>query len=716
MEGQSCECTNLYWEISKQDQRKGGNRSKYFLSIRSWLNPTFTVQNFCDMKPIFFLQTLLICLLMYSPANGQENQAPTFPTSKYPPYSGDDLGLTYSKKKSKFKLWSPTADEVTLHFFNESLGDEAYEVKKMKKGKNGTWSLTVKGDLEGKFYAYQVKVGKVTYPKTPDPYVKAVGVNGKRGMVVDMDALNPEGWENDKRPSLNSFSDIILYELHMRDISVHPSSGIEHKGKFLGLAETGTKTPDGKSTGLDHIKEMGVTHVHLLPSFDFYSIDESLQTNLYNWGYDPQNYNVPEGSYSTDAWDGRVRIREFKQMVKTLHDNGIRVIMDVVYNHTGLTEESSFNRCVPNYYYRFDQNGRWSNASGCGNEVASERPMVRKFIVESMKYWAEEYHIDGFRVDLMGIHDIETMNQAASELRKIDPTIFVYGEGWTAGGSPLPDSERAIKINTKQLEGIAAFSDDFRDGVKGHVFTHEAKGFASGEHNLVESVKFGIVGAIEHPQIEYNQVNYSKAHWANQPTQCVNYVSCHDNHTLWDRLVNSTPELSDEERLNINKLAQTLVLTSQGIPFLHAGEEFVRTKNGVENSFKSSNKINQINWENKTKHADLNEYYQKLIQLRKNHPAFRMGDADMVRKNLEFIEFPMENVFGYKLKDHANGDKWKNILLIFNGNKVGKRVTVPEGNWEMILQNYRVNENGMGKIFNNQANLMPFGAMILIEK
>lgn len=646
------------------------------------------------------------------------NQNDDYSESRYPSYHGDDLGLTYSKRNSKFKIWSPRAKSVTLLLYRDGETGEAFAKKKMKREKEGgVWSVKVRGNQEGVFYAFQVETPKTTFEPTPDPYAISTGVNGKRAMVVDMEKLNPEGWENDQRPPLKSPADIILYELHLRDISMDKNSGIEHKGKFLGLTETGTKTPSGESTGLDHLKELGITHVHLLPVFDFRSIDENtLVLDKYNWGYDPENYNVPEGSYSTDPHDGRVRIKEFKQMIKTLHDNGIRVVMDVVYNHTGATEESVFNRSVWGYYYRGADKGGWSNASMCGNETASERPMMRKFMVESMKYWAEEYHIDGFRVDLMGIHDIETMNQVARELRAVDPSIFIYGEGWTASRCPLPEEERAMKVNTHKLDGIAAFSDDFRDGVKGDVFTQHAKGFASGEGNLIESVKLGIVGAIEHPQVDYSQVNYSKAPWAKQPTQCINYVSCHDNHTLWDRLVNSTPELTDQERLNINKLAQTLVLTSQGVPFLQAGEEFVRSKKGVENSYKSSDHINKINWENKAKHRDLFEYYQGLIQLRKDHPAFRMGDAEMVRKHLEFVDFPMENVFGYQLKDHANGDSWKRILLVFNGNKVGKRVKVPEGNWKMVLQNYRIDQNGMGKVFNNQANLMPFSALILVEE
>lgn len=635
----------------------------------------------------------------------------------YPNYDGTDLGLTYSPKKSIFKIWSPPAKEVRLFMYDKGLGGDTILIKKMKKDKYGVWSAKVKGNQEGKFYAFQVLVDTIWLAESPDPYAVAAGANGQRAMVVDLKKTNPQGWEQDKRPPLKSYADIILYELHLRDISVHPSSGIKNKGKFLSLTETGTKSPEGLSTGLDHLKELGVTHVHLLPVFDFMSIDETtLEQNNFNWGYDPQNYNIPEGSYSTDPYDGRVRIREFKQMVKTLHDNGIRVIMDVVYNHTGASQESVFNQMVPMYYYRLNDNGYFSNASACGNEVASERHMVRKFIVESMLYWAKEYHVDGFRVDLMGIHDMETMNMAARELRKIDPTIFIYGEGWTAGESPLSEQLRAVKSNTWKLDGIAAFSDEFRDGVKGHVFTHHAKGFINGETDLEESVKFGIVGATDHPGVDYKQVNYSKGPWAKSPLQCINYVSCHDNHTLWDRLKNSCPTNSEADLLSMNKLAQTLVMTSQGVPFLHAGEEFVRTKFGVENSFNSPDHINQIHWENKQKYHDLFEYYQNLIQLRKQHPAFRMGDKDMITRHLEFFKYPMENVLGYMINDHANGDSWKRILLIFNGNKVGKSVTIPQGNWKIICQNGRIAPEGMGYKTDTTANLYPFSAFILAEE
>ncbi len=635
---------------------------------------------------------------------------------KFPVYKGNDLGLTYSPKKSVFKIWSPPATEVLLRFYENGEGGEPISTHKMKKGKNGVWAYKARGNKEGLYYTFQVGVADTAMMETPGPEAIATGVNGKRAMVVDLKSTNPKGWENDQKPPLKNFSDIVLYELHLRDISVDENSGIKNKGKFLGLAETGTQSPSGQKTGLEHIKELGVTHVHLLPSFDFASIDEStLIFKNYNWGYDPQNYNVPEGSYSTDPTDGRVRIKEFKQLIQTLHKNGLRVIMDVVYNHTGETATSVFNQTVPFYYYRTNM-GVWSDASGCGNETASERFMMRQFMIESMKYWATEYHIDGFRVDLMGIHDIETMNLISSELHKIDPTIFVYGEGWTAGGSPLPETKRALKSNTKQLKGIAVFCDEFRDGVKGHVFKPNAKGFASGNFGLEESVKFGIVGAVEHPQVDYEKVNYSKAPWANEPTQCINYVSCHDNHTLWDRLQLSCPKETDENRLKINKLAQTIVLTSQGIPFLHAGEEFVRSKSLVENSYKSSDQINQINWENKTKFNDLFSYYKTLIQMRKEHPAFRMGNAIAIRQNLKFIDFKQDHIIGYIINGAAVGDKWKRILVIFNGQKVGKQMEIPEGNWKIICHNYRLMLDGMGSNATQFANLLPYSAYILAEE
>lgn len=636
---------------------------------------------------------------------------------KFPVYNGNDLGLTYSKKASVFKLWSPPANEVVMYLYDKPIDSKPYGKVKMDKGKNGVWKAKLVGDFEGKFYNFQVKIDTVWLTPTVDPYAKAVGTNGERAMVVDLKKTNPAGWENDKRPPLKSAADIILYELQLRDISVHQSSGIKNKGKYLGLTENGTKTPDGFSTGLDHIKELGVTHVHIMPAFDFRSVDERMTPfSTYNWGYDPQNYNAPEGSFATDPADGAKRILEFKTMVKALHDNGLRVVMDVVYNHTGTTMESVFNQTVPHYFYRREDNGNYSNASACGNEVASERPMSRKFMLESMLYWAKEYHIDGFRVDLMGIHDIETMNLIMASLRKIDPTIFMYGEGWTASGSTLPDEKRALKVNVLKLDGIAAFSDEFRDGTKGHVFTHNAKGFINGEYKLEESVKFGIVGGVPHPQIDYTKVNYSKAPWAKTPQQCINYVSCHDNHTLWDRLSISCPKSTEQEKLNMNKLAQTIVFTSQGVPFLHAGEEFVRTKNNVENSFNSPDEINQINWDNKGKYHDLFQYYQALIAMRKAHPAFRMTSKEQIAKHLKFLDYKYDNVIGYTIEGNANGDSWKRILVIFNGGPSGKRLDVPAGNWKIICTNNRIDTNGMGINNTGFAMVQPYAAYMMVEE
>ncbi len=635
---------------------------------------------------------------------------------EYPYYEGDDLGINYSLEGSVFKLWSPPAHEVKLRIYLEGSGGEATIERKMIRGINGVWETKIEGDINGQYYTYQVNIKGVWLNEVPGPYARAVGVNGKRAMVISLLETNPEGWENDQRPPLQNLTDIIIYELHVRDLSTHPNSGISNKGKFLGLTESGTKSPEGESTGLDHIKELGVTHVHLLPSFDFKSIDETaLHQNKFNWGYDPQNYNVPEGSYSTNPNDGATRISEFKKMVQTLHQNDLRVIMDVVYNHTGDTELSNFNQLVPGYYYRQDKTGGFSNASACGNETASERAMMRKFMVESVKYWATEYHIDGFRFDLMGIHDIETMNLITQELEKIDPTIFVYGEGWTAGDSPLPLERRAIKHNTVNLSEVAAFSDDLRDGIKGHWSDHEDQGFASGKPGLEESVKFGVVASTHHPQINYKVVNYSNAPWANQPYQTINYVSCHDNHTLLDKLAISNKEASEEELIRMHKLSIAIVLTSQGIPFLHAGVELLRTKQGEENSYQSHDTINQIDWSRKAQYKPVFEFYRDLISLRKNHPAFRMPNVDMINHYLKFLDLNQPNMVGYMIDNHANGDEYNNILVLFNGSKEERKVQIPEGNWKLILGSENIDEEGLRNISGIQLKIPAVSAYILAE-
>ncbi len=665
------------------------------------------------MGPVkHLLQLVIIFLLIFS--------CETMPTyssfEEYPAYDGNDLGVQYQPGQSAFRLWSPAASEVKLHLYSQGHGNHLIDTYSMSPDIAGTWVYQLKGDQKNKYYTFQVKQDGIWRQEKPDPYAKAVGVNGHRAMIVDLEATDPDGWSEDQRPPLASYNDIILYELQVRDVSIHKSSGIANKGKFIGLAESGTKNPAGLSTGLDHIKDLGVTHVHLLPAFDHRSIDESrLDEPQYNWGYDPLNYNVPEGSFATDPFDGNVRIREFKQMVKTLHENGLRVILDVVYNHTGQSEESNFNQLVPSYYYRQNAEGGFSDASACGNETASERAMMRKFMIESVKYWVEEYHLDGFRFDLMGIHDIETMNLISQELRAIDPTIFIYGEGWTAGSSPLPAESQALKANTPKLQEVAAFSDDLRDGLKGSVFAHEDRGFVSQKTGLKESIKFGIVASTQHPQVDYEAVNYSGAPWSPKPSQTISYVSCHDNHTLFDKLSISMPDATPEQLIKMHKLAETIVLTSQGVPFVHAGMEMLRTKGGVENSFESPDEVNQIDWNRKTQYKEVFDYYQGLINLRKNHPAFRMPTAEMIRQKLEFTDTEDDNLILYRLKDHANGDTWKEILVVLNGNDLNKTMSIPKGPWQLVSDGNRVNEQGIREINSTILTIPAMTAFILYK-
>lgn len=630
---------------------------------------------------------------------------------KYPVYSGNDLGLTYSLQRSIFRIWAPAAIQASLHIYPNPESSNFSEVFPMKKDVGGTWVFTWPGDHTGVLYAFSVtgKDLKQSDP-VPDPYAKAVTANGRKAVVIDLPSTNPAGWKEEKAPVLLNKTDAILYELHVRDATIAANSGAKEKGKFKGLAETGTINPEGYSTGLDHIKSLGVTHVHLLPVFDFNSLDENAAVPGYNWGYDPLNYNVPEGSYSTNPADPVARIREFKELVKSFHANGLKVVMDVVYNHTALTEKSNFNQIAPGYYYRQTKEGKFSNASACGNETASERPMMRKFILESMKYWVQEYHVDGFRIDLMGIHDIATMNLVSKELHKIKPDILLYGEGWTAGASPLRDSLRALKANVAKLDRIAVFSDDLRDGIKGSVFEHADKGFVSGKPGMEESVKFGVVASCKHPQVDYRKVNYSKKAYAAQPWQTISYCECHDNHVLWDKLAISAKDATEEERKQMHKLALSIVLTSQGIPFLHAGTEFLRSKKGVENSFESPDSINQVNWELKTKHPELTGYVKTLIKMRKDHPGFRMRTAAEIATNIRFIEKLSPGIIAYTIDAGKAGDSWKKILVCFNGTDTVQTVPGGTNNWFTFI---RDNEAVAATILQGGIELQPHSCSIL---
>ncbi|WP_428327779.1 type I pullulanase [Mucilaginibacter sp.] len=641
----------------------------------------------------------------------------TSPFDNYPVFTGNDLGVFYSPSKTAFKVWAPKASEVKLRLYAAGNGGSAMNTIAMTKSENGTWEITIHRNLLNKYYTFQVMQDGKWLLEKPDIYAKAVGVNGNRGMVVNLPATNPANWQHDKKPALKNFTDIVLYETHIRDISISPNSGIQHKGKFLGLAETGTKSPDGEATGLDHIKQLGVTHVHLLPSFDFNSVDETKpEANKYNWGYDPMNYNVPEGSYSTNPYNGNVRIKEFKQMVQALHKNGLRVVLDVVYNHTGDIVHSNFSQFAPGYFYRQNSDGSYSNGTGCGNEVASERAMVRKFMIESVVYWAKEYHLDGFRFDLMGVHDTETMNQISAALHKIDPTIFIYGEGWTAGNSPLPEDQRSVKKNIAKVNEVAAFSDDIRDGIKGGWGDLKEKGFVSGNPDKTESVKFGIVAATQNAQVDYTKINYSKAAWAAGPFQSITYVSCHDDNTLFDRLKISNAGASEADLIRMDKLANAIVLTSQGVSFLHSGVEMLRTKQGIANSYNSPDSINQIDWSRKTKYKAVFDYYKGLITLRKNHPAFRMPSTQMIQNNLKFLDSGNPATIAYQISNNANGDSWKNILVILNGNTSDKTVRIPAGKWILALDGDTIIEQGIKSIESESLTIPATSAYVLYSK
>lgn len=630
-------------------------------------------------------------------------------------YAGDDLGAVYSPMKTSFRVWAPTATKVELATYAEGRGGTA-TVYPMTADRNGTWIHELIGDHHGLFYTYRITVGG-RVNEAMDPYAKAVGVNGDRGMVVDLSRTNPVGFLELQKPQLVNFVDAIIYELHVRDLSIHPDSGITHQGKFLGLIEGGTRGPAGVKTGLDHLVELGITHVHLLPTFDYATVDETrLDYPQFNWGYDPKNYNVPEGSYSTNPYDGEVRIREFKQMVQGLNAAGIRVIMDVVYNHTSRSGDSHLNLIVPGYYYRMTPEGGFSNGSGCGNELADERSMVRKMIVDSVVYWASEYKVDGFRFDLMGLHHVDTMNEIRLALDAVDPTILIYGEGWTGGNTPLRAIFGSLKANARKIPGIAVFSDDMRDGIKGHVFNDREPGFINGGLGFEESVKFGIVAATDHKQVKYRQVNYSSAPWALEPAQSVNYAEAHDNLTLWDKLLQTNPQESEEELLKMHKMASALVLTSQGIPFLHAGQDLVRSKFGDSNSYQSPDEINRIDWFRKIEYGDVFAYNRGLIRLRKAHPAFRMTAGAQIREHLTFLEMPASQMVGYSLHDHANGDIWKTIVVVFNASLQEQEVKLPAENWVVVVNGEKAGTERLAAVPGSVVRIPPRSSLVLIDQ
>ena len=606
----------------------------------------------------------------------------------------------YTPQMTRFQLFaSNSAKAVTLRIYNDATDKKPVKTVKMKRTADDTYTATLRGDLKGKFYTFDTGYGECA-----GVFAKAVGVNGKRAALIDLKTTDPEGWSSDHVLPLANPCDLVIYEMHHRDFSIDASSGFQHKGKFLALTDP---------MAISHLQQLGVNAVHILPSFDYASVDEThLDRPQYNWGYDPMNYNVPEGSYATDPYQPETRIKEFKQMVQALHKAGIRVILDVVYNHTFNIDGSNFQRTYPDYFYRKTADGKYSDGSGCGNETASEREGMRQFMLQSVRYWVNEYHIDGFRFDLMGVHDIATMNLIRATLQQEHPSVFVYGEGWSAGQCAYPQGKLAVKAHIRQMPGIAAFGDEMRDALRGP-FNDDHKGaFLAGIAGHEESIKFGIVGAIAHPQVDMSKVNYSKEPWANEPYQAISYVSCHDDMCLTDRLRSSIPGLAEADLISLDLLAQTAVLTSQGVPFLLSGEEMLRNKKGVHNSYNSPDSINHLDWRNMERYPQVFSYYSNLISMRKNHPAFRLGSAQKVRECLEFLPVA-DNIVAFRLKNHAGGDTWNNIIVILNANSSEQTVPVPEGNYTVVCQGGVIREQGLGTFSGSQISVRGRSALIM---
>ncbi len=623
-------------------------------------------------------------------------------------YGGDDLGAVWSEEGTAFRVWAPTAESVMLNLYEsgDASKDDSIERLEMTADVNGTWTVQKDGDIKGVYYTYSVTIDGVER-EACDPYARTTGVNGARAMVIDLDGTDPEGWADDANPHAGkTINDAVIYELHVRDLSAGADSGIENAGKFLGLAETGTTTASGIPTGLDHMKDLGVTHVHLLPIYDFGSVDETgASGSPYNWGYDPVNYNVPEGSYATDPYQGDVRVKELKQAVKGLHDNGISVVMDVVYNHVYSAADFCFNKIVPDYFSRTDKNGAYSNGSGCGNDTASERSMVKKYIVDSVSYWADEYHIDGFRFDLVGLLDTETINAIIEEVHKDHPDVIFYGEGWTMstaltkGGYTL-----ATQVNSEQTPEFAYFNDTIRDGLKGSVFDAADLGYASGRTGIENAITRCFLGADT---------------WCSSPSQTVNYASCHDNLTLFDHLQTSRPEADEAALIKMNNLAAAVYITAEGVPFMQAGEEMLRTKvkdygTFDSNSYSSGDLINALKWSDleKEAYAQVYEYYKGLIAFRKAHDVLRLGSAEEVAASVKTVEDLDANVLAFDIR---GGESAEQLFVIFNANETETSVTLPDGTWNVYINAEKAGTEILDTVTGGSLTVEPVSAMILIK-
>ncbi len=587
-------------------------------------------------------------------------------------YSGADLGNTFNREATKFRLWAPSASDVQLLLYTSESGPPVKQVA-MERSEKGTWYAEIQENLENWYYLYQVTVYG-TPQFAVDPYVRALAVNAARGMIVDLKRTDPDGWEHDSYQTLADPVDAIIYETHVRDFSIDANSGMTQKGKYLAFTERDTRGPASVSTGVDSLKKLGITHVQVLPIEDFASVDET-DPSQYNWGYDPRCYNVPEGAYASTP-HGTARITELKRMIQSLHASQLGIIMDVVYNHTFATHISDFDKIVPQYYYRTDDAGHYTNGSGVGNELATERPMVQKFVCESVKYWVEEYHIDGFRFDLMALLGVDTLRKVAQDLRVLNPHILLYGEPWTGGDSALHWKQLLTK-GRQRGTGSGVFNDGIRNSLIGAVFDASARGFATGGSGQVDAVKRGVAGSIDD--------------FAAAPSEAINYVTSHDNMTLWDKITSSHQTASEAERIKMDKLAQAVVFTSQGVAFMQGGEEFLRSKGGNDNSYKAGDEVNRFDWARKAHYQNVFHYYTGLIRLRADHPAFRMTSADAIRRNLTFLESP-SNTVEFLLNGQACGDTWDKIIVIYNPNSVATTFSLPGGIWNIIANQEQIGD------------------------
>jgi pullulanase len=592
-------------------------------------------------------------------------------------YTGNDLGNTFTPAATAFRLWAPTASAVQLLLYNSETGPLTRQLD-MQRREQGTWYVQVQENLENWYYLYQVTVQGSTRTAV-DPYVRAIAVNAERGMIIDLQKTNPSDWENDRQRALTNAVDAVIYEVHVRDFSIASNSGMQHKGKYLAFTERGTTGPQDVSTGVDSLQELGITHIHILPIAEFASINEN-KPDQYNWGYDPRNYNVPEGAYASTP-HGTARITECKRMIQSLHRAKLGVIMDVVYNHTFSRNDSDFDKIVPQYYYRTDYDGNYTNGSGVGNELATERPVVQKFVRDSLSFWGSEYHVDGLRFDLMALIGVETMRLISQDLHALNPSVLLYGEPWTGGTSALSDDLLLFKGRQKGLN-VSVFNDNIRNSLIGSVFDRQAQGFATGARGLVNAIEQGVTGSIHD--------------FTDAPGESINYVTSHDNLTLWDKITASTPVANDEQHIKMDLLAQAAIMTAQGVAFIQGGEEFLRSKGDNDNSYNAGDAVNQFDWARKAQYNTVFNYYAGLIHLRTHHPAFRITTASEINQHLAFLDSP-DNTLTFMIRGHANGDAWNNIIVIYNPNQDDIVCKLPEGSWTIAVEQDQVNEQGLGQ-------------------